>query len=64
MHDLRLAPGTTHTNVIFDCVTPPQFHMSDLEVRQALKKLLARRDPKYVCVVNMEHSFAAIPHDN
>ena len=64
VHDLRLVPGTTHTNVIFDCVTPPQFRMSDLEVRQALKKLLAQRDPKYVCVVNMEHSFAAIPHDN
>ena len=64
VHDLRIVPGRTHTNLIFDCVTPPDFAMSDLEVKQAIKRLVQQRDPSYFCVINMEHSFAAIPHEN
>lgn len=64
VHDLRIVPGRSHTNLIFDCVAPPEFAMSDLEVKKAIKQLVRRRDASYFCVINMEHSFASIPHEN
>ncbi|MBQ9948112.1 MAG: cation transporter, partial [Oscillospiraceae bacterium] len=32
IHDLRMVPGPTHTNVIFDCVVPHNFSMTDEEL--------------------------------
>lgn len=62
VHDLRMVPGTTHTNVIFDCVVPAQFRMSGLEVKQAIKELVRGQYPDYVCVITVDNSFAAMPH--
>ena len=33
MHDLRIVPGNTHTNVIFDCVLPRSSKMSEGEFK-------------------------------
>ena len=62
IHDLRMVPGTTHTNVIFDCVAPPQFRMSEAQLCQTIKEQVARQYPDYRCVITVEHGFAAIPH--
>lgn len=62
IHDLRTVPGPTHTNVIFDCVTPPDFAMPSKELAQAIEALVQQKDPRYHCVITVENSFAAIPH--
>ena len=62
VHDVRMVPGTTHTNVIFDCVVPPGFGMSEAELRLAIKKRVRRQYPTYQCVITVESGFAAIPH--
>ncbi len=63
IHDLRTVPGPTHTNVIFDCVVPPAFPMSEKEIKEKLCALLHEKNPKYVCVATVENSFAPIPHN-
>lgn len=61
IHDLRMVPGPTHTNLIFDCVAPAKFHMSELEIKQAIKHMVRQKDPAYVCVITVENSFAPMP---
>lgn len=62
IHDLRMVPGPTHTNLIFDCVVPPGFAMSELEIKQAIKRLVRQKDPTYFCVITVECGYAALPH--
>lgn len=62
IHDLRMVPGPTHTNLIFDCVVPPNFAMSELDVKQAVKQLVRQKDPTYFCVITVECGYAALPH--
>ena len=62
IHDLRMVPGKTNTNVIFDCVTPPGFAMGSARLKEAIEKLVREKDPNYFCVITVESSFAAVPH--
>ena len=62
IHDLRMVPGPTHTNLIFDCVVPAGFAMSELDVKQAIKHLVRQKDPRYFCVITVECGYAALPH--
>ena len=62
IHDLRTVPGPTHTNVIFDCVVPPDFAMPEQELHDRLCALVKSRDEHYICVPMIESSFASIPH--
>lgn len=59
IHDLRTVPGTTHTNVIFDCVKPHDLAMTDSELRQRLSRIVASRDASFVCVVNLDQSYVS-----
>lgn len=61
IHDLRMVPGKSHTNLIFDCVTPPGFAMSNARLKTAIEKLVSEKDPNYFCVITVESSFAAVP---
>lgn len=61
IHDLRMVKGHSHTNVIFDCVRPPDLQMSDHYLKQALSALLAKKNPKFYAVITLDASYAAIP---
>lgn len=61
IHDLRIVPGTTCTNVIFDCVVPPSLQISASEITKTITKLVADKYPGYVCIITIDASFAAIP---
>ncbi|WP_418718878.1 cation diffusion facilitator family transporter [Candidatus Allofournierella merdipullorum] len=61
IHDLRMVPGMSHTNIIFDCVTPPGFAMSSARLKEAISKLVSEKDPAYRCVITVESNFAAVP---
>lgn len=62
VHDLRLVPGVSHTNMIFDCVVPHEFELSDREVRQQIQKMVSAEYEDYHCVITLDKSFAALPH--
>ncbi len=62
IHDLRVVPGVTHTNVVFDCVKPFDLDMTDGELRAAITALVRREHPDYNCVITVDRSYAAMPH--
>lgn len=62
-HDLRIVPGPTHTNVIFDCVVPYNLPMKDSDLKAAISKLVTQEFPNYYCVITLDSDYAALPHD-
>ena len=61
VHDLRMVPGSTHTNVIFDCVVPPKFTMPAQELKTQISRFVSLKHPDYCCVITVEQSYAPIP---
>ena len=57
IHDLRIVPGKTHTNVLFDCVVPPETKRTHAEIRQSLQDALEKRFPDHRCVIKVEYSY-------
>lgn len=62
IHDLRMVPGVSHTNMIFDCVVPHEFFLTDKEVKQKIQELVSVEYPGYQCVITVDKSYAAMPH--
>lgn len=61
IHDLRIVPGPTHTNVIFDCVVPHDIGIGPGELKTMIGDLVAREHPDYRCVITLDDSYAAVP---
>jgi cation diffusion facilitator family transporter len=58
MHDFRVVPGPTHTNVIFDIVVPFKYGMSDTELREAISKGVSEGTDGHCCaVINVDRSY-------
>lgn len=60
IHDLRVVPGETHTNVIFDCVVPRGLEKSDEEIKEAIDLLVKETYPTYYCVITVDHSYTEV----
>ena len=60
IHDVRVVPGETHTNVIFDCVVPRGLYRSDEEIKDAIDALVKETYPTYYCVITVDHSYTEI----
>ncbi len=58
IHDLRIVPGTSHTNVVFDCVLPDQPPLNEEEIRTRLTQAVQKEFPSYRCVITLERDFA------
>jgi divalent metal cation (Fe/Co/Zn/Cd) transporter len=56
-HDLRVVPGTTHTNIIFDLVLTPGMKVSREEIRKQLEDAVKREGSQYAIVINFDQSF-------
>lgn len=63
IHDLRAVVGPTHTNLVFDCVVPHDFKMSNKELREKISLAAKGIDERYNCVVTIESSFASLPRE-
>lgn len=63
IHDLRIVVGPTHTNLVFDCVVPHGFKMSNAELRERISVAAKSIDESYICVVTLESSYAALPRE-
>lgn len=57
MHDLRIVPGNSHTNVIFDCVLPRSSKMSEGEFKSYVSKKVAKKHASHYCVITVDRSF-------
>lgn len=63
IHDLRAVVGPTHTNLVFDCVVPPDFKMSNAELREKISAAAKAIDETYNTVVTVESSYASLPRE-
>ena len=57
IHDFRLVPGKTHTNVIFDAVVPAGLPMTEEAVAERIRLLVADAYPNYYAVVDIDHAY-------
>ncbi len=57
IHDFRLVPGKTHTNVIFDAVVPASLPMTDEAVAERIRLLVADAYPDHYAVVDIDQSY-------
>lgn len=62
IHDLRIVPGPTHTNVIFDCAVPPRYFEKDgaagRELLNKLRDAVRQKWPDHFCVIQLEQAYA------
>ncbi|MBQ6753019.1 MAG: cation transporter [Clostridia bacterium] len=57
IHDFRMVPGETHTNLIFDAVVPANYKMSNEEVGKLLKAEVEEHCFKCFAVITVEQSY-------
>jgi len=57
IHDFRMVPGDTHTNLIFDAVVPFAFRLKDSEVAAELRRLISGRHPNYYAIITIDHAY-------
>ncbi len=57
IHDLRTVPGPTHTNVLFDCVRPSRFELTDAELKERVSAIVVERYPQAVCKITIDASY-------
>lgn len=57
IHDFRMVPGPTHTNLIFDALVPADLKASDGELSRRIADLVHRSWKKYYAVVDIDRSY-------
>ena len=57
LHDFRVVPGPTHTNIIFDILLPFDYKMSDDEVVNYLQKEIHTLDESYYAVIQVDKAY-------
>ena len=57
IHDFRMVPGTTHTNLIFDVVVPFELKMSNIEIKESVQKIVSERWKNYFVVLTIDRSY-------
>lgn len=56
LHDFRVVPGTTHTNLVFDVVVPFDFPMTDEAVRNAINERVHALEGTCYAVIDIDKS--------
>ena len=63
VHDLRIVPGTTHTNVIFDCSVPAEYlhdkQRRGAKLAAALRSAVQDKWPDHFCIIRLEPDYTA-----
>jgi cation diffusion facilitator family transporter len=59
IHDLRIVPGTTHTNVVFDLVLPAGYAGDRAALVAQLREAVRSQDATYIAVINVEQGYAS-----
>lgn len=56
IHDFRLVPGTTHTNLIFDMAVPFELSESDNAIKRRMAELIATEAPGFFAVITIDRT--------
>ena len=56
-HDLRIVPGKTHTNVIFDLVLSPECKECKNEVKKTLCDAISKYNKDFFCVIDFDTNY-------
>ncbi len=56
-HDVRMVPGTTHTNLIFDIVKPFSCELTDEKLRSEIFNAVINRCKNVLCVITIDTPF-------
>ena len=56
LHDFRVVPGSTHTNLVFDVVVPFEFPMPDEAVRKAISERIHALEGNCYAVIDIDKS--------
>ena len=56
-HDLRVVPGKSHTNIIFDLVLTPGMKTDKSEIRQSLENAVKEEGAQYEVVINFDQAY-------
>lgn len=59
IHDFRMVPGTTHTNLIFDVVVPFDQQLTHAQVAERVRALVEGMEGQYRAVVKVENSYVS-----
>lgn len=59
LHDLRIVPGPTHTNIVFDLCLPADYRGDRAAIVAALNAAAKAENASYVCAPQLEHSYAS-----
>ena len=56
-HDVRIVPGITHSNLLFDVVKPFSCKIPDSELKQVIHNKIHAVEPDVYCVVTVDQPF-------
>jgi len=57
IHDFRMVPGDSHTNLIFDVVVPHEIKLSDREIKEKVCSIISEKFRYCNAVVNIDRPF-------
>lgn len=57
IHDFRTVPGPTHTNLIFDVVTPHGFRLEDDQLKASIQQAVSVLDSSYRTVIQVDRTY-------
>lgn len=57
IHDFRMVPGSSHTNLIFDAVVPHEIKKTDSEIKAEICALVSEKIENCNAVVNIDRPF-------
>lgn len=60
IHDLRIVPGKTHTNIIFDAVLTPECPMKEAELCDLIESKIQEIDPSYYVVITFDKAYTGL----
>ena len=59
IHDFRMVPGPTHSNLIFDVVAPFSLKLSEDEIRERVNQLVKELNPSFNAVIEIDRPFVS-----
>ena len=57
IHDLRIVPGPTHTNIIFDVVVPYHYKEKNTLLKKSIDTEVKKLNESYFTVINFDRSY-------
>ncbi len=57
IHDFRMVPGPTHTNLIFDALAPFDLKLRDAELAREIRHIVQDKRENYFAVITIDRSY-------